>query len=194
MSENSASPPSPSTVSETPAGTELRFKVATAAAVSAIALTATLIACDLIGADGFARIGRWFGLSEAAASPFEIAQELTFFGHQPIDGSALKVTTGIAFKSVADLNAGKAHSAWCYISTDSSSRIAPHISLGAQRAAQPPLLATAGDFKAEEVARFGFTPDQLAGLARTHCRFGQSNPLAREKRQQKRPRVETRDA
>lgn len=145
----------------------------------------SLVAYDFLGDDGMRAL--WSSLttrrptqtSSVTGSGFAPRKSITFFEHMPIGGTVLEVTTGAAYKSVAAIEQGSPESTWCYVNLPiAGSRVSNHVSLGSQAGTGPPVLATSDTLRVVDASAYDLDADGLAALAKTHCRFGQLDPLS----------------
>lgn len=107
------------------------------------------------------------------------AENITFFSTQPIEGSKLKVSTGIAFATAEDILAGKTSNRWCYIQS-SSGNFTNRIDLGSQNGKEDPQYVDTSAYTKEQLSEFGFSAERLASLARSHCLLEGFDPRARD--------------
>lgn len=161
-----------------------------AAASGLTAVTATgiaaLILYDFVGDDGMR--GLWNTATAAMIAPalhtpaanaiFQPQKQFSFFEESPVEGTPYSVSTGGSYGAIADVEANRPARQWCYLSLASGgTAFAERFDLGRQDGEDDPVFTAAADFDAGVLARHGFTPDRLASLARTHCRFGRLDPL-----------------
>lgn len=150
---------------------------ATATIFTAVAVTgiAALIVSDFGEIQtGWKHVSDWFetkpepALTLGKAEALKDADNITFFHSEEIEGSDLKVTTGIAFASVEDVVAGKTINRWCYIQSGTA-KFTERLDLGGQKGLGSPKYTDTTIFTAEQLKGFGLDAEQLAGLARSHC-------------------------
>ncbi|MEL7281865.1 MAG: hypothetical protein AAGK79_16015 [Pseudomonadota bacterium] len=104
------------------------------------------------------------------------ADSITFFHKQPIKGSDLEVSTGIAFASLEDVVAGRTINRWCYIQVKSGSHFTQKIDLGSQRGTARPKYTDTTVFRDDQLKGIDFSREELAKLARSHCLLKGFNP------------------
>lgn len=146
--------------------------VFTTTAVTGIAL--------LIGADfeelgtGWKHLSDWWNkepeqeVNLGKAEALKGADNITFFKKEPISGSSLQVTTGIAFASIDDVVAGKTINRWCYIQSGNG-KFTQRLDLGSQTGVGRPNYTDPTIFTKKQLEGFDLTVEQLASLSRSHC-------------------------
>ena len=96
--------------------------------------------------------------------------DFNFFKTLPIQGTDLKVETGIAFATSEDVLNQTPTKHWCYIQFGQSG-VNQKVDLGEQTGTDLPVYT---DFRAiadQDLKEIGLNADQLAGLAHSHCQF-----------------------
>lgn len=166
-------------------GTALAASLTTISAAGILAL----IAYDFLGDGGMRAV--WTAAVAALSQPpaptvdatrnddaFKPRNEIHFFEQAPVKGTKLIVSTGAAYASVEAVQARKPLRQWCYIDIDSlTPGIQARVDLGSQSGDGAPVFTRKEELAATGLERQGLGADRLAGLARSHCRFGKLNPL-----------------
>lgn len=160
--------------------------------VASIFTAACVLGISVLIASDFSSLGEhWIKFKSWYATPapktsllgkseaLKDAENITFFSTQPIEGSKLKVSTGIAFATAEDILAGKTSNRWCYIQS-SSGNFTNRIDLGSQKGGEDPQYVDTSVYTKEQLSEFGFSAEHLASLARSHCLLEGFDPRARD--------------
>jgi len=95
--------------------------------------------------------------------------DITFFHKEPIAGTDLVVSTGIAFASLDDVIEGKTTTRWCYIQVKNGSHVTKRIDLGSQSGRGQPKFNDTKSLTEEQLRGIDIPPDELDQIARSHC-------------------------
>ncbi|MEL7174220.1 MAG: hypothetical protein AAFN05_14815 [Pseudomonadota bacterium] len=114
----------------------------------------------------------------AAVDDFEAALEgssdFTFFRRVPIEGTTLAVHTGIRFASARDVVDGQSAAEWCYLDVPEG-QTSRRIDLARKSARDAPDYADLTTLSSGTLGGAGLGAHALMRLARTHCRFSDSD-------------------
>lgn len=110
---------------------------------------------------------------DSFAEALEAATDFTFFRSVPIQGTPHTVQTGIRFATAFDVVDGRSERQWCYVSIPHGD-IRQQIDLATQSADGPPVYAELMSLDASALDGSDLDADALRLLARSHCRFNQS--------------------
>lgn len=102
---------------------------------------------------------------------FSDVDNFNFFKSNPIDGTALIVTTGVEFTTADDVLSATTARHWCYISYGSGT-ISSRLDLGTQTGHAAPVYANLGDISDERLSDIGLSANRLRAIAHSHCQFG----------------------
>lgn len=141
--------------------------------VGAAVIAVGLIASDILGDEGVAKLRRFlFTAQVKAATPpkgMEGARDINFFF--VVEKNGLTFNTGVRYASFADLQKGMEAERWCYTNAMPVGGLIRRIDLGKQKAKGRPVFNDLTKTAATEVRQLGLDPAALTALSRSACRF-----------------------
>ena len=101
---------------------------------------------------------------------FKDMDDFNFFKTLPIQGTDLKVETGIAFATSENVLNQTPTKHWCYIQFGQGG-VNKKLDLGEQAGTDLPIYTAFQAIADQDLKEIGLNTDQLAGLAHSHCQF-----------------------